>query len=47
MTVTPFRWLLSLVALLMPAAVACRDVSTSNEDNAKPAAAEVVFRHYV
>jgi len=46
MTATPFRWLLALVALLMPAAVSCRDVSTSSEAGAKPEAAEVVFRHY-
>ena len=42
-----FRWLLSLVAFLMPAAVSCRDVDTSSETAAKPQTAEVVFRHYV
>jgi hypothetical protein len=43
----PFRWLLSLVTLLIPAAVSCRDAGTRSETAAKPEAAEVVFRHYV
>jgi len=47
LTATLFRWLLTLVAFLMPAAVSCRDVSTGSEPGAKPETAEVVFRHYV
>jgi hypothetical protein len=43
----PFRWLLSLVAFLMPAAVSCREAGTSSETAGKPETAEVVFRHYV
>ena len=44
----PFRWLLALAALFLPATVACRDCGASTGTAAQAdAAAEVVFRHYL
>ena len=45
----PFRWLLTLVALLMPTALmTCRAAVDGEETAAKQeAATEVVFRHYI
>ncbi|GEP02229.1 hypothetical protein [Methylobacterium oxalidis] len=45
----PFRWLLALVALVVPAAVAtCRGGNLGADAGQKPdAPASVVFRHYI
>lgn len=48
MAARPFRWLLALAALFVPAAVACRDCGPGAESGVQAdAAAEVVFRHYL
>lgn len=44
----PLRWLLALVALFLPATVACSDCGASTGTAAQAeAAADVVFRHYL
>ncbi|MGV7033777.1 hypothetical protein [Methylobacterium symbioticum] len=44
----PFRWLLALAALFVPATLACRDGGLSTEVGAQAEApADVVFRHYL
>ncbi|WP_194075153.1 hypothetical protein [Methylobacterium durans] len=44
----PFRWLLALVALVVPAvAASCRDAKLGVDGATEQAAASVVFRHYI